>query len=406
MNRRAGITLTKTEIAVPGEAALRADPRFRAIFQSNVLPLVFWHRDGRVRDANEAYLQLTGYSRQEIGEGTLRCNRLTAPEHLVRDEHAIEELSLGRIICTPFEKDYIRRDGQRKPVLLAAALLPNYQDEGIALAMDLTRYSSAENALHTHKELIHDLFAAVLGKVRVPAVDKLMRLKSDTPSLEPGALLAHELSQPLGTILANAQSARRLLRQSAPDVEQLKAIVSDIIAEDRRAARLIDQVRLSLRHRKISLHALNVNQVIGEALRMLHNQFSGYGVKLELALTAELPPIRGDRLQLHQLFTNLFSNACQAMSRTGRAAKRLLIRTTLEGESLVAIDVEDTGPGIRPEELDEIFDAFVSNKRKGMGVGLYICRSVVLAHGGRLWATNNAEGGATFHVRLPAAIAA
>ena len=220
---------------------------------------------------------------------------------------------------------------------------------------------------------------------------------------QPDALLAHELSQPLGTSLADAQSARRLLRQRVPDREQLKAIVTDIIAEDRRATQLVNHVRLLANRKKGTPHLLDINQSVREIIGMLHDRFSISAVRISTALASELPPVRGDRLQLHQLFINLFLNACEALNQSAASSKRIFIRTYLEKESFVSIDVRDTGPGIPPGQLNAIFKPFVSTKPQGIGIGLHVCRSIVESHHGRLWATNHPGGGATFHVRLPAA---
>jgi PAS domain S-box-containing protein len=406
MHKRAGMKMDSEAGLLGDQVGLHDARRFRSIFKCNVLPLVFWRPDGQIRDANDAYLELTGYSRQELYEGRLRWDHLTPAEHSARDARAIKELRSGKAICTPFQKDYIRHDGTRVPVLVGGALLPNRQDEGIAFALDLTKYSSPKNALHARRHLIQSLFASCVGPKQVPDIEKLASLKGDKMSFseapESGALLAHELSQPLGTILADAQSARRLLRQRAPDLEELKAIVADIITEDRRASQLIDRIRLlAKRHMGVS-QLLNVNQLVSEVIHMLRNEFSAAGVRIDLELAPDLPPIRGDRVQLHQVLVNLLSNACEALNQIATSFKTILVRTYLERQTFVSIEVHDTGPGVPSEQLEAIFEPFVSSKKGGMGIGLYICRSIIKSHGGRLWATNDVGGGATFQVRLPA----
>ena len=137
---------------VTSEALTLHDPRrFGAIFKSNLLPVALWHRDGRIRDANDAYLKLVGYSRQELRNGDLQCNHLTASDHHVRDERAILDLLSGRKLCVLIEKDYMSRARGRFPVVVGATLCPGRQDEGVAFALDLADYSSVEQALRRRK---------------------------------------------------------------------------------------------------------------------------------------------------------------------------------------------------------------------------------------------------------------
>jgi PAS domain S-box-containing protein len=395
----------KRELEWGVEQAAGAEGKMRRLFEGNLLPLVVWHQDGRIRDANEAYLKLVKYSRQSIWDGTLRWDRLTPAEYLARDQQAIQELLDGKTVCTPFQKEYICQDGGRIPVVVGGALFPNRQDRGIAFALDLKKYPSTEEALSACKDIIRDLYSSVFGTERALELERPNEAV-DTPGTlevpEPSAMLAHEISQPLGTILANAQSAQRLLRQRTPNLQELKAIMNDIIAEDRRASQLIDQVRFSVLRHKRTLRLVNINLVVSEVLRGLRNRLAKSAIVDEIELAPELPMVRGDRGQLHQLFINLFSNASEALDETGLAFRTLSIRTYRQSPISVSIEVRDTGSGIPPDKLEAIFQPFFSSKVGGMGIGLYICRAIVRFHGGRIWATNHPSGGAAFHVSLPA----
>ena len=395
------------QIERAGEELAGRNAKLRSLFEGNVLPLVLWDRSGAIHDANDAYLKLIRYSRRELVEGKIRWDHLTPLKYAERDERAIKELLSGKVACTPFKKEYICGDGRPVPVVLGGAFFPNRQDGGIAFALDLTKYSSAQDALLAEKETIHDVYAALLGVDRLGNIDSLISLTGDTSGSDapaPGALLAHEISQPLGSILANAQSAQRLLRRRAPDLEELKAIVRDIISEDRRASHLIDQVRFSVLRNRRALELVNISILAGDVLRMLRRELERREIQNDFALAPELPLVRGDRSQLHQLLVNLLSNACEAVDQAGAPTRRVFIRTYSADGASVSIEVRDSGPGIPAPQLEAIFQPFVSNKSGGMGIGLYICRAIVRFHNGRVWATNNPGGGASFHVCLPAAL--
>ncbi len=213
--------------------------------------------------------------------------------------------------------------------------------------------------------------------------------------------LAHELNQPLSAILANAQAARRFLATADPPIDEVRAIIDDIDADDRRAGELIHAMRALLDNREVEMVLLDPNDVVRDVVRLLHGDLLLRRVTLVLDLEATLPQVRFDLVQLQQVLLNLVMNAFEAMADTATLDRRLIIRTRAGADGNCVLSVRDAGPGIAPDKFDHVFEQFFSTKPDGLGMGLSIARSILETHGGRIWATNNSDVGATFHVALP-----
>lgn len=213
--------------------------------------------------------------------------------------------------------------------------------------------------------------------------------------------LAHELNQPLGIILSNAQAAQDLLLQQPPDVAEVQDILVDIVAADRRAGQIIERLRALLKRDPVSAQQLPFNGVIEDVLNLLHADIIGRGVTVISDLSPDLPLIPGDRVQLQQLTLNLILNATEAMAANAPGTRRIHIQTMLH-QGRVRTSIRDEGSGL-PAEVESLFQSFYTTKPQGLGLGLAICRSIVAAHHGRLWAESHPEGGAVFHFELPVA---
>jgi PAS domain S-box-containing protein len=373
-----------TERKQAEEALRRAEAKFRAVFEANFVPLCFWHRDGRILEANDAYLRLTGFTRAELEAGQARWDVLTLPEEFYRTERAAAELAAGKEGSTPYEKTYRLRDGRRVPVLLAGALLAGYTDRGVAYAIDLSELKRAEAALRTAQaELAHAARVMTMGEL--------------------SASLAHELTQPLTAILSNAQAALRFLNSPLPDLDEVRAILADIVVDDRRAGEVIQRLRGLLKRSEPERLALDLNEVIRDVVRLIHSEVVIKHVTVSLDLGSDLSPVLGDRVQLEQVILNLLINAVEAMSSLTDRSRQLLIRSCTLGSRNTLVMVRDNGVGLDPQQAERIFDSFYTTKPKGMGLGLSISRSIIEAHGGRLWASPNAGYGTTFQFTLPVA---
>lgn len=285
-----------------------------------------------------------------------------------------------------YETEYriLRGDGQVR--WIAARGEAAFDSEGrpssmTGVVMDITERRHAEQEIGRQRnELAH--------LSRVATVSEL------------SGSLAHELNQPLAIILTNAQAALRLLAQDPPDLTEARDILADIVSEDQRAGEVIRRLRSLLKHGETSLRPLPVNDVLDEVLHLIRSDLIGQGVTVKLALAAHLPPSLADRIQIQQVLLNLIRNACEAMAMNPPARKMLTLATAhLDG--MVRISVSDSGCGL-PPDAERVFEPFHTTKKDGLGLGLSICRSIVSAHHGRLWAEAPVGAGATFHLELPA----
>jgi PAS domain S-box-containing protein len=216
------------------------------------------------------------------------------------------------------------------------------------------------------------------------------------------ASIAHEVNQPIGALVTNAHVALRILRAEPADLNQAREALEDIIKDGRRASDVIQRIRALVRKAPAQADELDINEVIVETVALARSEILRSGVVLETQLGRDLPSVRGDRVQLQQVIMNLVMNAVEAMSSMGEGTRELQIATDKDREEHVAITVSDSGPMVEPESLNRFFEAFYSTKPTGMGIGLSICRSIIEAHEGRIWASANVPRGATLHVTLPA----
>jgi signal transduction histidine kinase len=213
--------------------------------------------------------------------------------------------------------------------------------------------------------------------------------------------LAHELNQPLTAILSNAQAARRFLEKETPEMGELSEILADIIADERRAAEVIRRNRSLLKKVAAEPEGLSVTELVAEALALIHDEALFRGVEVEFHPAGDLPPVRVDRVQIQQVLLNLVMNGLEAMQDVSGA--RLLVQASLSGPATVEVSVRDGGTGLGDRSVEDLFLPFFSTKSDGLGLGLSISRSIVEAHDGRLWATQNDDRGLTLHFTVPVA---
>jgi C4-dicarboxylate-specific signal transduction histidine kinase len=261
---------------------------------------------------------------------------------------------------------------------------PFHRPEGGAIVshVDVTRRRQAENeARQQREELAHALRVNTLGEL--------------------AASLAHEINQPLAAIVTNAQAATRMLDGGPGAESDVAESLADIATDGKRASHIIRQLRALFRKEHASLKPVDLNELIADVTGLLHYDLERKGITVHRAGDAQLPPVSGDVIQLQQVFLNLLVNASEAIALAEDGPRQIAIETTRREPRTVSIVIRDSGIGVKEEDLERIFQRFVSNKPEGLGMGLSISRSIVQAHGGSIWATANADRGLTLHVDLP-----
>jgi len=249
------------------------------------------------------------------------------------------------------------------------------------VSVDITERKQAEREIERQRnELAHVTRVSTVGQL--------------------AASLAHELNQPLGAILRNAEAGELFLHDPAPDLDELRAILADIRQDDQRAGAVINRMRALMKQRDPERHRLDLRLVVDDLFALVNADAEKRRVRLALETDPALPPVPGDRVQLQQVVLNLLLNAMDALEATPPARRLVTVRARPVGAT-VEVAVSDTGPGIPADTLSRVFEPFFTTKPAGLGMGLAISRNIIEAHGGRLWADSNEAGGATFTLTLP-----
>jgi PAS domain S-box-containing protein len=357
------------------------EARIRRLVDSNIIGVVIWDVHGRIVDANQAFLGMVGYGREDLVSGWLRWTELTPAEWRDADDRALAELKAAGTV-RPREKEYLRKDGSRVPVLVGATTFGDCRDEGVAFVLDLTERKHVDEALRdTQTKLAHVMRITTLGELT--------------------ASIAHEVSQPLAAVTANAEACLSWLGRGTPDLEAARRSVEWIIDDGKRANEVIRRVRALAKKTGIEKVPLDVNDVVRETIALVKRELTSHQVSFRTEFAPALPMILADRIQLQQVMINLMMNGIEAMQAVTDRPRELEIRSGQDEAHQVHVSVTDYGVGISAENADRLFNAFFTTKASGMGMGLSICRSIVEAHDGRLWATANVPYGATFQFTLP-----
>jgi C4-dicarboxylate-specific signal transduction histidine kinase len=276
-------------------------------------------------------------------------------------------------------------DGQIRWIVSRGRVDFNRKGEPIRLrgvSLDITQKKHADLEAQAHRnEVAHLLRVASLAEL--------------------SSALAHELSQPLTAILSNAQAAQLIIAHDKRDLEEIRNILADIVNDDKRASEVIARLRVLLKKSDFQPQPLEANALIQEVLKLMNYDLTARPVRVVTELTAGLPAVRGDRVQLQQVLINLILNARDAMALSAENARTLTLRSRRAEGNVIQISVSDTGTGIPPGYEETIFQPYQTTKPQGLGLGLSLSRSIVLAHEGRLWGENQAQGGAAFHFTVP-----
>ena len=357
----------------------QAEERFRLVVESAPNAVVLVNADGIVVRVNSQCEKFFGYRGEELVGHPVE---LLVPERF-RSEHPLSRLGLlASPSVRPMESGHDlfagRKDGSEFPIELG--LTPIRTGTAVLILCIIADITARKQVEEARLELAHASRLSLVGELT--------------------ASIAHEINQPLGAILSNADAAEMLLESSPPALGQVREILADIRKDDLRASEVIRRMRTLLRKRETERQPVDLNEVSSDVMLLVRAESRRRGVMLEFAPADDLPLVRGDKVHLQQVLLNLIFNGMEAMADLPDE-KRVTVDITINKNSSAEIAVSDTGPGILPDRLPRLFDPFFSTKKEGMGLGLSIARSLVEAHHGKIWAENNPERGATFRFTLP-----
>ncbi len=385
------------------EQALKAsEANFRRFIESNIVGIVIANEE-QVLEANDKYLNLLGRSREDLLAGRVDWVEATPPALYERDLQGMRELR-KRGACVPFEKEYIRSDGSRIPILIGAAVLPGYAElTWICFVLDLTEQKRLRDAAERQRfELMAKEHALASERALREKQIELARVLRALSLGELATSIAHEVNQPLAGVVSNAEAGLRWLSYEVPKIDEARESLAMIAEDGVRAAEVIRRLRDFLNKGKTEHSQIDLNAVIREAVALTRVEFVKRHIGVRLELEADLPPIPGDRIQLQQVILNLIMNGAEAIESTAGVKEVVVASRVGDGSILVA--VRDSGTGIRAEDIPRVFDAFFTTKPAGMGMGLSISRSILEMHGGRIWAEPNDGSGITVQFSLPAQV--
>jgi PAS domain S-box-containing protein len=362
-----------------------AEEQFRLVLDAAPNAMIMVNKDGQIILINKRVESLFAYTRDELIGQTIE---ILVPErfrsHYAEHRHGYFWDAKGRPMGAGRDLYGRRKDGSEVPVEIG--LNPVHTSEGLSVLasiVDISERKQAEMEVARHRhELAHLSRIALLGEL--------------------SGSLAHELNQPLAAILSNAQAAQQFLKEDVFDVNELRQILAEIVAEDKRAGEVIRHVRLLFRKGEVGQHFgnLDINEVVQDVLKLMRNDLANQGVTVKTELAENLPAIQGDRVQLQQVVLNLVLNGCEAMIDCDSSERHLLI-TSGKQNGAVHVSVRDWGSSIPEETMERVFEPFFTTKANGMGLGISVCRTIIEAHRGNICVRNNAEGGATFHFSIP-----
>jgi PAS domain S-box-containing protein len=466
--------------------------RIRRLVDANIIGIFIFAGERRIVEANDAFLKIVGYDREDLRSGRLRRTDLTPAECPDRDDRRSPPEPKLTGSSQPTEKEYIRKDGSRVPVLVGVATFEEGENQGVAFVVDLTGRKRAEEALRESEAKFRDyaetasdwfwevgpdykftllsenafgphsadrigtscwdhaldletepekwrvvwetldarrpfrdfvyrsvsgngtpMYVKASGKpvfdtkgefrgYRGTGTDatatmhareehaKLRQLEADLAHMnrlgiigEQAASLVHEITQPIATARNNARAALNFLDRQPLDLGEVREALACVVGDADRAGEIIDRIRDHIRKAPLRKARFDLNDAIDEVIVLGRSAIIKNGVLVQTRLAAGSFPVRGDRVQLQQVILNLVLNAVEAMGAVEAGPRELLISTERTEANGVLVAVRDSGPGIDPEHVERVFEAFYTTKSSGVGMGLSICRSIIDAHGGR-----------------------
>ncbi|WP_024507975.1 PAS domain S-box protein [Bradyrhizobium sp. ARR65] len=491
------------------------EAKIRRLVDANIIGIFIWEVEGGILEANDAFLRIVGYDREDLAAGRLRWTELAPPDWFESDELRPPECTSTRR-WHPFEKDFFRKDGSRVPVLIGLADFEESGRQGVAFVLDLSERKRAEDELRASEELKRRIIESSRDCIKVLDLDgnllfmssggqqlleiddiqpylrscwidfwqpedrpkirqalataraggigrfrafcpsakgtprwwevittpicnadgrpeQLLSVSRDITERERAeaeaqkserryrevqmelahanrvaamgqltASIAHEVKQPIAATMTNARAALHFIDGPTAALDEVRQILNDIVKDGDRASEVLNRIRDLIKKTPPRRDRLEINEAIREVMELTRGAALKNSVSVHVELADGLPLVQADRVQLQQVVLNLIINAIEAMSDLGEEARDLIIGSGTIETGEVLVTVRDSGPVLAPETLDRVFESFYTTKPNGMGLGLSISRSIVEAHGGRLWASMNHPQGAVFQFTVPA----
>jgi len=369
------------------EAQGRSERRWRAVYENSAVGIGLIDIDGNFLAANPILQRILGYTAEEFRNISLL--QITPKEDRETTQSRVVQLFDGRLSEYHVEQRYLRQDRSIVWANASVSLIPGSDEEEpmlVEVIEDITERKRAEDRLlNAQVELTHATRVAMIGEL--------------------AASIAHEINQPLGAIVNNGDVCLRLTADAIGVPDEMRGALSDMVNDANRASAIIAQVRVLVKRSTPAKTSLHLNDLVTDVLALARRELAERQIKVRNRVAEDLPRIFVDRVQFHQVLLNLVINAIDAMSTVEEKSRILTIwakRDKLKGKPAVLVGVQDLGKGFGAEDVDLLFEPFYTTKSHGMGMGLRISRSIVEAHGGRLWAQPNANRGATFLCVLPA----
>jgi len=365
------------------------EARIRRLVDANIVGIFIWSRASGIVEANDAFLRMVGYDREDLLSGRIRWSDLTPPEWLERDvPRWVSELRWrGRV--EPFEKDFYRKDGRRVPTLIGGATFEDDGSQGVAFVLDQTESKQAEAEARESERRYREVRMQLTHANRLATMGQLT------------ASITHEVTQPITAAHNNAGAALHFLNRVPPDLPELREALECIVSDTARVGDIVDGIRAHIKRAPPKQGRLDLNDAIREVIALVSSEVDQHGVLVRTQLEASLAPAYGDRVHLQQVVMNLVLNAVESLGRVNADSRELSISTETNASHELLVAIRDTGMGVHPDSLELVFEPFYTTKDSGIGIGLSICRSIIQDHGGRLWVEANNPRGAAFRFTLP-----
>jgi PAS domain S-box-containing protein len=361
----------------------KSEDRWRSVVENPIFGISFIDQQHRFITTNPAYQRMVGYTNEELRH--LTPLDISVPGEREVNEMLFKELREGKRQHFEMVKQLRRKDGKLIWIQLYVFSIPDFETKAqlmFGMMQDITESKRSQDALEA-------------TRAELARVARINRFGAMTASI------AHEINQPLAAMVANANAAQRWLANAKPDLGEVRAALKRIGDDGHRAAELVQGIRAMFKNDGQKRVLVDVNGLVREVLALVQDTLVERHISVYIVLSADLPQVMAEQVQLQQVIMNLVTNAIEAMEPVTDRPQILRVKSEIRDGDCVVVTIEDSGTGIDPEKFDRLFDTFFTTKPHGMGMGLSICRSIIEAHNGRLWAAAAAQYGSVFSFELP-----